>query len=133
VALEASFAEVVDLIQQSRQRAFQAVNTELIDLYWQVGEYISRKLEIAAWGEGVVNQLARYIAKQHPDLKGSLAPICFGCGSFRRHTVATKKSHHWGDNCPGPTTCWSSANARDLRSGSFIYVWLSKKSGRVVV
>jgi predicted nuclease of restriction endonuclease-like (RecB) superfamily len=69
-ALEASFVEVVDLIQKARQRAFQAVNTELIDLYWRVGEYISRKLETAAWGEGVVEQLAAYIARQHADLKG---------------------------------------------------------------
>ena len=69
-ALEASFVEVVGLIQQARQRAFQAVNTELIDLYWQVGEIISRKLETATWGEGVVDQLARYIARKHPDIKG---------------------------------------------------------------
>jgi hypothetical protein len=48
--LEASFAEIVDLIQQARQRSLQAVNTELIDLYWQVGGYISRKLETATWG-----------------------------------------------------------------------------------
>jgi DUF1016 N-terminal domain len=65
-AVEASFVEVVDLIRSARQRAFQAVNTELIDLYWRVGEYISRKLEAAAWGEGVVDQLAEYIARQHP-------------------------------------------------------------------
>jgi len=69
-ALHASFVEVVDLIRKARQRAFQAVNTELIDLYWRVGEYISRKLEAAAWGAGVVDQLADYIARQHPDLKG---------------------------------------------------------------
>ncbi len=31
---------------------------------------MSRKLETAAWGEGVVEQLARFIARQHPDLKG---------------------------------------------------------------
>ena len=69
-ALEASFAEVVGLIQQARQRAFQAVNSEIIDLYWQVGEIISRKLETATWGEGVVDQLARYIARKHPNIKG---------------------------------------------------------------
>jgi predicted nuclease of restriction endonuclease-like (RecB) superfamily len=68
--LATSFAEVVTLIQQARQRAFQAVNTELIELYWRVGEYISRKLASAAWGEGVVEQLARYIAQEHPDWKG---------------------------------------------------------------
>jgi predicted nuclease of restriction endonuclease-like (RecB) superfamily len=68
--LETSFAEVIGLIQQARHRAFHAVNTELIELYWQVGEYISRKLETAAWGESVVEKLARYIAQKHLDIKG---------------------------------------------------------------
>lgn len=68
--LTTSFEEIVTLIQQAHQRAFQAVNTELIDLYWHVGAYISHKLASAAWGEGVVEQLARYIARKQPDMKG---------------------------------------------------------------
>jgi predicted nuclease of restriction endonuclease-like (RecB) superfamily len=67
---EAGFAEVVGLIAAARQRAFQAVNTTLIDLYWQVGEYISRKIETAEWGEGVVPQLAQYIAQTQPGQRG---------------------------------------------------------------
>jgi hypothetical protein len=54
VTEEAGFAEIVGLIAAARQRAFQAVNTSLIDLYWQVGEYISRKIESAEWGDSVV-------------------------------------------------------------------------------
>jgi predicted nuclease of restriction endonuclease-like (RecB) superfamily len=65
-----AFREIVGLIQSARRRAFQAVNTELIGLYWRVGEYISGKLATAAWGEGVVDELARYIALRHPELKG---------------------------------------------------------------
>lgn len=49
---------------------FAAVNHEMVDLYWQIGAYISQKLESAAWGEGVVEQLAAQIARQNPDLKG---------------------------------------------------------------
>ena len=80
--LTTAFEEVVTLIQQSRQRAYQAVNTELIELYWRVGEYISRKLASAAWGEGVVEQLARYIARQHPDWKGFARPNLFRMRQF---------------------------------------------------
>jgi len=69
-AEEQSFAEVVDMIQTARGRALAAVNTQLVDLYWRVGEYISRKLEAAVWGEGVVEALAAYIARQHPGLNG---------------------------------------------------------------
>ncbi len=67
---EPAFREIIGLIAAARHRAFQAVNTELIDLYWRVGQYISRKLDSAAWGEGVVNELAHYIARQQPDMKG---------------------------------------------------------------
>ena len=60
-AVEASFAEVVGLIEQARMRAYQAVNTELVGLYWQIGEYISGKLAAAGWGEGVVDSHRRSI------------------------------------------------------------------------
>jgi predicted nuclease of restriction endonuclease-like (RecB) superfamily len=35
-----------------------------------LGQYINPKLETAEWGDGVVDELARYLARQHPDLKG---------------------------------------------------------------
>ncbi len=67
---EQAFAEVVEMIQATRGRALAAVNAALVDLYWRVGAYISRKLETAAWGEGVVNELAHYIQRRHPNLRG---------------------------------------------------------------
>ena len=67
---DANFIEIAQLIVAARQRAVQAVNTELIELYWQVGAYISRKLEAAEWGDGVVNQLADYLARTQPGLRG---------------------------------------------------------------
>ncbi len=33
-------------------------------------DYISRKIESAVWGEGVVDQLAAHIAQTHPSLRG---------------------------------------------------------------
>jgi predicted nuclease of restriction endonuclease-like (RecB) superfamily len=64
------FDEVVALIDAARARAVAAVNHELVSLYWQIGEYISRKIESAAWGDGVVEQLATHVAKKHPTLRG---------------------------------------------------------------
>ncbi|MFT0519504.1 PDDEXK nuclease domain-containing protein [Pseudomonas faucium] len=64
------FEEILTLIQSARQRAVQAVNTQLIDLYWQVGSYISRKLERAEWGDSVVSQLAQHLARAQPGLRG---------------------------------------------------------------
>lgn len=39
-------------------------------MYWQVGAYISTKLEAAEWGDGVVDQLARHLAVSQPGLQG---------------------------------------------------------------
>ena len=64
------FSEITRLIDSARQRAYQAVNTTLIELYWQVGAYLSRKIADAEWGEGVVEQLAQHLASTQPGLKG---------------------------------------------------------------
>src|ERR1039457_4159757 len=79
---ESAFAEVVTLIQSARQKAFQAVNKSLIELYWQVGAYISRKIESAEWGDGVVEQLAAFIALTQPGLRGFTRPNLFRMRQF---------------------------------------------------
>lgn len=65
-----SFTPVLQLIQSARNRALQAVNKELIGLYWQIGAYISQRVAAEEWGKGVVAELARFIAKTEPSLKG---------------------------------------------------------------
>lgn len=67
---EEAFAEVVRLIATSREVALQAVNTTLIELYWQVGAMISRKIEAEEWGAAVVDRLAAFIARKEPNLRG---------------------------------------------------------------
>lgn len=39
-------------------------------MYWNIGKYISKKVENAEWGQSIVNDLAEYIAGKHPDMKG---------------------------------------------------------------
>lgn len=79
---ESAFREIIEFIQQARQRAFQTVNTELIDLYWRVGEYIGRKLAAAEWGDSVVDELARFIKRRHPDIRGFARPNLFRMRQF---------------------------------------------------
>jgi predicted nuclease of restriction endonuclease-like (RecB) superfamily len=61
---------VLDLIAAARLRAHRAVNTELVGLYWELGGYISRKIASAEWGDGVVDELAATIAREHPGQRG---------------------------------------------------------------
>ena len=46
------------------------VNHELIDLYWHIGAYLSRKIEQDGWGKSTVKQLANWLIQQDTSLKG---------------------------------------------------------------
>jgi len=76
------FNAVVQLISAARQRALQAVNTSLIELYWQVGEHISRHIAAAEWGDGVVRQLAAHLAQTEPSLRGFTSRNLFRMRQF---------------------------------------------------
>ena len=67
---ETAFAEVVGLIRAARRRAAQAVNTEVVDLYWHIGQYLHHKIEADGWAKGTVVQLAAYIAQREPGKRG---------------------------------------------------------------
>jgi predicted nuclease of restriction endonuclease-like (RecB) superfamily len=64
------FTDIIQLIKQSRTNAIKAVNAELINLYWKIGEYISKKIEQSEWGDSVVTELANFIQTHEPEIKG---------------------------------------------------------------
>ena len=64
------FTDIIQLIKQSRTYAIKAVNAELINLYWNIGEHISKKIEQSEWGDSVVTELANFIQTQEPEIKG---------------------------------------------------------------
>jgi hypothetical protein len=76
------FNEITQLIAAARQRAVQTVNTTLIELYWQVGRTISRKIAQVEWGDGVVTQLAAHLAREQPGLRGFTSRNLFRMRQF---------------------------------------------------
>ncbi|AJA69510.1 DUF1016 domain-containing protein [Myroides odoratimimus] len=68
--MEHHFTDIIQIIKQSQNNAVKAVNVELINLYWNIGYYISHKLNTSDWGDKTVNDLAEYIQEHNPELKG---------------------------------------------------------------
>ena len=64
------FTDIIQLIKLSRTNAIKAVNAELINLYWNIGEFISKKIAQSEWGDSVVTELANFIHTQEPEIKG---------------------------------------------------------------
>ena len=89
--VETAFAEVVGLVEQARQRAYQAVDSELVGLYWRIGQYISAKLAAAVWGEGVVDRLAQHLARTMPGQRGFTRRNLFRMRQFFEAYSAVEK------------------------------------------
>lgn len=68
--LEQSFKPILALIRQSQRQALQAVNAALVDLYWRIGEYLTLKIRAGGWGQGTVQDLARWLQNREPGLRG---------------------------------------------------------------
>jgi len=58
------------MISTAREKAVLAVNSQLIELYWNIGQYISERVNSSEWGKGVVKSLSEYIYSKVPDIKG---------------------------------------------------------------
>lgn len=57
-------------IKESRQKAVLAVNTQLLTLYWTIGNTVSQQVQQANWGSKTVEKLASDLRSEFPDMKG---------------------------------------------------------------
>lgn len=62
--------ELKENIRKSQIKAAIAVNSELIHLYWNLGEQITEKQQNAQWGSGFIEQLSKDLQAEFPDIKG---------------------------------------------------------------
>ncbi len=64
------FDEIISIIDNFRTRALKVVNAELIQMYWNVGEYLYALCVNSGLGDKVIDEVAAYIAKANPGIKG---------------------------------------------------------------
>ena len=64
------FGTVISIIENAKGRALKAVNAELINMYWEVGEYLSDLCAESSFGDKVIDEVAAYISNAAPTIKG---------------------------------------------------------------
>ena len=64
------FSPIIERIRRAQTKVFQNINTELVELYWDVGKYVAKKVNEGKWGDAIVKQLADFILQKYPNLKG---------------------------------------------------------------
>lgn len=126
------FSEVLALIHSARHKALQAVNTQLIELYWQVGAHISRKLEQAEWGDSVVSQLAGHLAQTQPGLRGFTRRNLFRMRQFYEAYRSDEKMSALLTQLPWTHNLLILTQSKLPQSASFICAWRCRRDGRRV-
>ncbi|MEI6331130.1 MAG: PDDEXK nuclease domain-containing protein [Pseudanabaena sp. ELA645] len=56
-------------VRSAQYEALKAVNTELINLYWEIGKSITEK-QSESWGKAVVETLSKELQKEFPKISG---------------------------------------------------------------
>lgn len=64
------FKEIINIIESAKERSYRKVNEELILMYRDIGEYISRESKNVEYGDAFVDRLAKLFTDNYPDLKG---------------------------------------------------------------
>jgi predicted nuclease of restriction endonuclease-like (RecB) superfamily len=63
-------ARLKDEVRAARLRAHRKVNTELLGLYWKIGQAILDRQATEGWGTRVIHRLADDLRAEFPDMRG---------------------------------------------------------------
>ena len=69
-----SVFEVLNLIEKHRQTAYRKINEQLVSLYFEIGKYLSEKIENQPWGSKVIQSIASEVRLKYPTMKGFNRP-----------------------------------------------------------
>ncbi len=61
---------VKDKVRQARYRTQRTVNTELIQLYWQIDKVLAERTDQARWGDKLIKRLASDLRAEFPGTRG---------------------------------------------------------------
>ena len=70
VEITGIFDDVLGMIYSAKQKAEYQVNSTIIDLYWSIGEYVSKQIDVNGWGKSTVKALSEYILSKEPGIRG---------------------------------------------------------------
>ena len=76
------FDEVIHIIDNARSRAMKAVNAELIQMYWEIGSYVSGRVKDGGWGKSVVADFSEFLQAHYPGTKGFSAQNIYRMKQF---------------------------------------------------
>jgi predicted nuclease of restriction endonuclease-like (RecB) superfamily len=63
-------ADLKNRIQAAQIKAAVTVNTQLMALYWDIGQQIAERQQTSGWGDTVIEQIAKDLSREFQNMKG---------------------------------------------------------------
>ncbi|MEH2162909.1 MAG: PDDEXK nuclease domain-containing protein [Nostoc sp.] len=83
--------EIKQRIRSAQYEALKAVNREMINLYWDIGQIIVTQQQGASWGKSIVEQLAKDLQAEFPGISGFSAANLWRMRLFYESYVNNEK------------------------------------------
>lgn len=120
-------------IRAAQYEALKAVNRELMALYWDIGELIVTRQEIAGWGKSVVEQLAKDLQVEFHGMAGFSARNIWRMRDFYLTYHGNENWHHWWQKLAGLIIWWSWRSVKTICRESFTFAWHKNLAGQKCV
>lgn len=113
--------DLKELIHKKQYQVIKLINSETINLYWEIGEEIYRQQQEKGWGKSIVQVLSVELQKEFPGAKGYSAANLWRMRNFYLTYRNSENSHQWCEKLVGVIILLSWKNARMTCNENFIF------------
>ncbi|MEM9948763.1 MAG: PDDEXK nuclease domain-containing protein [Cyanobacteria bacterium P01_D01_bin.36] len=92
-------------IRTAQVKAALAVNTELVLLYWGIGQEILQRQQLEGWGRKVIERLAKDLKREFPDVRGFSRSNLMYMRAFAEAWPDEQIVHQLGGQIPWKHNC----------------------------
>ena len=57
-------------VHSARQKIAFSINSQLLELYWEIGKEVDSKLKNSNWGTNIIDKISSELTSEFPDIKG---------------------------------------------------------------
>jgi hypothetical protein len=57
-------------VHSARQKIAFSINSQLLELYWEIGKEVESKMNQSDWGNTIIDKIAVELTSEFPDMKG---------------------------------------------------------------
>jgi len=98
------FNELLEIYEKAKAKADYIVNKIVVDLYWEIGKYLSEKVKTEGWGKAIVKEFSDFMQKHHAGPNGFSASNMWRMKQFyetykeNEKLAALSREINWSNN-----------------------------------